>query len=326
VASPINDDNARTLRALWFDYLDAVEPVRSRLYAVCLQLTGSVWEAEDLVQDTLLRGFGVIGRSDDAGGQSGRWIESPGAYLSRIAANLWIDRQRRGAREVLQAEPDPGSEAPKAIITRAAGAALFDKTAPQERAAVVLTEVFDFSLAEVAELLSTTTGAVKAALHRGRRKLSQAGGPMPHRHAPAPEALIDRFIVAFNARDVAAITALLLESSSYEPLGVGGEHGTRTTWLTVSFVEGVTAERRFVQGESVVAYTFAHKGRRRLGGLVRLEEAEGRIARIINYFYCPDTLAAVATELGLEPWSNGYHQTGETLDNMIAAAKLPWPS
>lgn len=329
MGDPITTDTARTLRKLWFDYLDAIEPARPRLHAYCLKLTGSVWDAEDIVQETLLRGFASVGRADmspgiDTDGRGGRWFEHPHAYLCQIATNLWIDRHRRLHRESLEAEPDAGSDAPRAVITRAAGAALFARTAPRERAAVVLKDVFDFSLEEIAQLLSTSVGAVKSALHRGRDKLDPERTPMPTRNPPASPELIDRFIAAFNTHDAAQVVPLLLESVTYEPQGVGGERGTNGIWLRVSFFPGVTLERFFVQGEHIVAHTFMADGKKRLGTVYRLEEADGKISRIVNYFFCPDTLALVSAELGFARWSNGYHQTGETLARMIANAQLPW--
>lgn len=329
MTDPMTADTARTLRKLWFDYLDSIEAVRPRLHAYCFKLTGSVWDAEDLVQDTLLRGFGSVGRADmspgvDADGRGGKWFERPQAYLSQIATNLWIDRHRRRHGETLAAEPDAGSQDPKAILTRAAGAALFERTAPQERAAVVLKDVFDFSIEEIAAMLSTTAGAVKSALHRGRDKLSREPAAMPSRNQPASLELIDRFIAAFNTHDANAVIPLLLESVTYEPQGVGGERGANGIWLRVSFFEGVTVERFFVQGEHIVAHTFIANGKKRLGTIYRLEEADGKVSRIVNYVFCPDTLAMVSAELGFARWSNGYHQTGDTLSRMIANAQLPW--
>jgi RNA polymerase sigma-70 factor (ECF subfamily) len=328
MGAPVNDETARTMRALWFDYLDAVEAVRPRLHAYCLRLTGTVWDAEDLAQDTLLRGFGAIGRCDMSppreDGTGGRWFDKPQAYLAQIATNLWIDRWRRSRRDGVSDKANAGGEDAVAVITRSTGAALFERTAPQERAAVVLRDVFDFSLEEIAVMLSTTPGAVKAALHRGRGKLRDAAAAAPARTNPASAALIDRFIAAFNARDMKAITALLLDSVTYEPQGVGGERGTRGVWLKVAVPDVVSAERHIVDGETVVAFTFVAKGVKRLGGLERLEEVDGRISRIINYYFCPDTLAHAAAALGIAPWSNGYHQDAETLSRMIADAGLPW--
>jgi RNA polymerase sigma-70 factor (ECF subfamily) len=329
MTAPVTDETARTMRALWFDYLDAVEPIRPKLHAFCMKLTGTVWDAEDLVQDTLLRGFGSIGRCDMSpppleDGSGGRWFERPHAYLAQVATNLWIDRWRRSQRSSHMAGTQTWSQADAAPITRSAAAALFDRTAPQERAAVALKDVFDFTLEEIAAMLCTTPGAVKAALHRGRGKLHEARETLPPRNSPASIALIDRFIAAFNARDMAAVAALLLDSVTYEPQGVGGERGTRTIWLNVAVPDVVSAERHAVEDEQIVAFTFTTNGRKRLGGLERLEEVDGKVSRIINYYFCPDTIAVVAEKLGLAPWSNGYHQDGETLSRMIAHAGLPW--
>lgn len=323
MVAPISNDAARTMRALWFEFLDTIEGVRPRLHAYCLRLTGAVWDAEDLVQETLLRAFGSIGRGDLHGEHSR--LERPQAYLCQIATNLWIDRVRRSRLEASHAQASQaGATGEPAILTPAAGASLFERTAPQERAAVVLKDVFDFSLDEIAEILTTTPGAVKSALHRGREKLGDGATPVPHRSQPASRALVDRFVAAFNARDMAAIVAILLESTSYEPLGVGGERGRNTIWLTVPVPDIVVAEPQVIDGELVVAFTFAADGRRRLGNIERLEEVEGRISRIVNYYFCPDTIAYAAEKLGLEAWSNGYHQDARTLGGMIADSQLPW--
>lgn len=329
MGDPITEDAARVLRKLWFDYLDEVGPIRPRLHAYCLRLTGSVWSAEDLVQDTLLRGFGAIGRGDmnPAGGPDGggrRWFDKPQAYLSQIATNLWIDHVRRARRESLVAEAPAQTEQPPAVVTASAGAALFERASPQERAAVVLKDVFDFSLEEIAVQLSTTTGAVKAALHRGRAKLQQEDYAVPSKNPPASRELVDAFIAAFVARDVAAVKDLLLESCTWEVQGVGGERGKRTVWLQVAFREGVGGAQHEVDGQRIACFTGVRGATTYLGGVLRLEEVDGKVSRIINYGYCGDTLAYVAAQLGLEPVRSDYHQRGDILDNMIANAQLPW--
>ena len=54
---PLTDATARALRTAWFTYVDAVEPLRTPLHAYAMRLTGNVWDAEDLVQETLLKGL-----------------------------------------------------------------------------------------------------------------------------------------------------------------------------------------------------------------------------------------------------------------------------
>jgi RNA polymerase sigma-70 factor (ECF subfamily) len=326
MADELPNDAARTLRALWFGFLDEIEPVRPKLHAYCLRLTGSIFDAEDLVQETLIRGFGAIGQGDVAGGASP--LMNARAYLSRVASNLWIDAQRRRGREPGPGD-DTGASSPEAtIITRAAGAALFDRAAPQERASVVLKDVFDFTLEEIAAILATSVGAVKSALHRGRNKLADAlSTPVQPRGQPASTELIDRFVTAFNARDIEAVTALLLDSVIYEARGVGGERGRKAIWIDVNVARppAVVWERHSVDGEKVAVGVLTTRGGRRvLMGASRLEEADGLISRHVGYFFCPETLALVADQLGLEAANHGYHQDPQTLSRMIADATLPW--
>src|SRR3954447_2853563 len=187
--APETDALAPALRSSWHGFLDTYEPLRSDLYRYCRHLTRSPWDAEDLAQDTMARAFVTLG-------QMGGPPPNPRAWLFRVASNLWLDhlrRQRREDRRGAHEEPSVGNDARAA---REAAGTLLGQLAPQERAAVILKDVFDLSLEEIAEALSTTTGAVKAALHRGRGKLVEPS-PEPSR-APLPPVL-DAFCAAFNA-------------------------------------------------------------------------------------------------------------------------------
>jgi len=93
----LTDETARALRTAWFADVDAVEPLRAPLHAYGLRLTGNVWDAENLVQETLLKGFAMIGRGDLHG--PGSPVADTRAYMFRTASNLWIDARRRQARE-----------------------------------------------------------------------------------------------------------------------------------------------------------------------------------------------------------------------------------
>lgn len=326
MAEEFAPDAARTLRALWFGFLDTIEPARPKLHSYCLRLTGSIFDAEDLVQETLLRAFGAIGQGDLSAGSSP--LMNARAYLSRTATNLWIDAQRRREREARLETDPPAPSTGDVMITPAASAALFDRAAPQERAAVVLKDVFDFTLEEIAAILATSVGAVKSALHRGRAKLAQApSAPLQPRGQPASAELIDRFIAAFNARDVEAVTAVLLGSVIYEARGVGGERGRDAIWVNVNVARPpeVAWERARVDGEDVaVGVLTTRSGRRVLMGVSRLEEIEGRVSRHVGYFFCPETLALVGAQLGVDTANHGYHQDAETLARMIGDAVLPW--
>ena len=320
------DDGARALRSAWFTYLDEVEPLRTPLHAYGLRLTGNVWDAEDLVQETLLKGFAMIGRGDLHG--PGSPVATPRAYLFRTATNLWLDGKRRRVREAQAlAEPVLAAADVAADDLRMAGERLM-AASPQARAAVVLKDVFEFSLEEIADQLRTTVGGVKAALHRGRAALGAeppAGGGGGGPAGPSRE-LVDRFIDAFHARDVTRITATLTEACSIEAPGVGGGRGRRGGWAEASVAHGdVRLEAAAYRGETVVlAFHKTADGAEALHDVMRLEEADGLVSRLINYCFCPDTLHLVGGDLGLavEPW--GYHQPPEILPRMIATTTLPW--
>jgi RNA polymerase sigma-70 factor (ECF subfamily) len=174
----------------WHRFLDVYEPLRPELYRYCRYLTRSPWDAEDLVQDTLARAFVTLGNLYNA-------PPNPRAWMFRVAANLWIDRMRK-AREVLGGPPEQAA-APAPLVDRGAASTLIGSLPPRERAAVVLKDVFGLSLDEVAEALSTSAGAIKAALHRGRGKLQENDTALPQ---PVAAPVLDAFCEAFNARDV----------------------------------------------------------------------------------------------------------------------------
>src|SRR4051812_25937007 len=161
------------LQTSWYGFLEAFEPLRPELYRYCRHLTRSPWEAEDLSQDALARAFVTLAQVGDA-------PPNPRAWLFRVASNLWIDQVRRQRSEAPlgneQPQPEAGSD-PR--LTREAAGTLLGQLAPQERAAVVLKDVFELSLEETAEALSTTVGAVKAALHRARGKLAEPAAVDP---------------------------------------------------------------------------------------------------------------------------------------------------
>jgi RNA polymerase sigma-70 factor, ECF subfamily len=319
---PLTDDFARDLRRAWFAYLAVVEPLRPELHRYCLKLTGDVWDAEDLAQDTLLRGYAGMGRGDVH--DEGSPVRSARAYLFRIASNLWIDQMRRASLAAgADIEPARAVAAEVAVAVREAGAAVLAPASPQERAAVVLKDAFDFDLAEIAEALSTSVGAVKSALHRGRERL--AARRTPAVATGVSRELVDRFVAAFNAHDAPAVTALLLETVNIEVHGVGGGRGRLGSWVPSSLGDPAEwVERCEFHGEALVLHFKGEGPARRLTSLTRLDEAEGGVSRIRDYCYCPETLITVAAELGLPVTRPDYHMGPDTLPGMIAATVLPW--
>jgi RNA polymerase sigma-70 factor (ECF subfamily) len=88
----IPDEVRAEAQAAWRRYVDLTAAFRPELHRYCRKLTGDLWDAEDLVQEALLRGFGVLSTVHQP-------IRNPRGYLVRIATNLWLDTVRRRAVE-----------------------------------------------------------------------------------------------------------------------------------------------------------------------------------------------------------------------------------
>ena len=257
-------------------------------------------------------------------------MKDPRTYLFRVATNLWIDRVRRREFPPYDSEaPAAPPEAGKSIETREAASILLNRLTPQEGAALVLKDVFDFTLEEIAVILTTTVGAIKSALRRGRGSLEEKRETRHVGYRTPSKELLDRFVAAFNARDVQAVVNLLLDNTIYDVPGVGGERGKKVIWTNVPTPTNVSAEPLMYHGEWLVVFWHGVGSDRVLGCVDRLEEEDGQIARIITYYYCPDTLKEFAAELGVRAGPQGashggYHQAPDVLARMIASAVLPW--
>ncbi|WP_052499438.1 sigma-70 family RNA polymerase sigma factor [Streptomyces vietnamensis] len=147
------------------EFLAALEPLRGELFRYCRRLTGSVWDAEDLAQETLARALTRAAQSHQA-------VERPMAWPVRIATNAYLDQVRRPAPLLVEPAERAAPVLADPAEVRDALAEVTTLLAPQERAAAVLKGVFDLPLKEIAAMLGTTEGAVKAALHRGRGRLT----------------------------------------------------------------------------------------------------------------------------------------------------------
>src|SRR3954454_12599582 len=154
--------------ARYVAFLETIANLRPSLHRYCSRMTGSVFDGEDVVQEALFQAYRTLESFDDS-----RPLKP---WLFRIAHNRCIDfLRRRGVRddaELEAAQPDvflpsdpPGPDLGRAVER------LVLTLPPKERACVLLKDVFDYSLEEIAGLVDSTIGGVKAALKRGRSKL-----------------------------------------------------------------------------------------------------------------------------------------------------------
>ncbi len=199
-----------------FDAL--LRPHRRAVHLHCYRMVGSFAEADDLVQETLLRAWNSRDAFDASSGETGmrRW-------LYRIATNACLDHLRTSSRQATSAhsfaeipwlQPYPDVLLEEEAVARESIAlgylALIQRLPPRQRAAFVLCEVLDWSAAETASLLETSVAAVNSSLQRARATLSRHETPAHGGPVTADErALLAAFISAHQGGDCKASIALL---------------------------------------------------------------------------------------------------------------------
>jgi len=292
------------VKASWSRFVATYEPHRPHLFRYCRYLTRSAWDAEDMAQETLARAFANLAIMTEP-------PRNPRAWLFRVASNLWLNHVRDTRDVPTAAIPEPVTN-PEPRATREAAGTLITQLSPQERAAVVLKDVFDLSLDEIAESLSTTSGAIKAALHRGRSKLVT---PEPDEELVVAPAVLDAFCDAFNARDLGRLTALLLETATLEYPGfkievgakaviAGSLHGTLFGCPDGGFelVDVPRCELRAHRGESIFLWWSGDE----VHAIVRADVDGDRIARLRNYYHAPEVVTEICQELDVPFRTHGY--------------------
>ena len=235
-------------------FLALVDDLRPALHRYCARMMGSAVEGEDVVQDTLLKALEAFPKTAD--------IIDPEAWLFRVAHNTALDALRRRIRLVpLPIEqddvPDPYDATERHEIA-ALGLRPFMKLSPSERSSVILKDVIGYSLSEIAEVLGITLPAVKAALHRGRARLSdlsEVAEPDALALSSEERALLQRYAERFNAHDFEAVRDMLAEDVRLDLVGLTklrgratvtarylGNYDRATDWrFTAGSIDGVAA-------------------------------------------------------------------------------------
>lgn len=134
----------------------------------CRSLAGSIWEGDDLAQDTWLKVWSaMLGKTNEDGDHLNR------TYLYRVARNAWIDRSRKKRVATVSTQRLEEVQQPEnnALEIWSAMEMLVSRLSPLQRTSLLLVDVLKYTAAEAAQLIHTTEGAVKAALHRSRTKL-----------------------------------------------------------------------------------------------------------------------------------------------------------
>lgn len=203
-----NLNQSGPFEARYLAFLETITHLRPSLHRYCSRMTGSVMDGEDVVQEALFEAYRKLDKFDDS-----RPLKP---WLFRIAHNRCIDflrkRRVRAEAETEAMVPDAvePAEPPVLGIGRAVEHLVINLP-PKERACVLLKDVFDYSLEEIAEFVGSTVGGVKAALNRGRTKLSAAPAPSKSLRAVDPRLtrIMKLYVDRFNRRDWDGVRELI---------------------------------------------------------------------------------------------------------------------
>ncbi len=219
--------------------VDDLEALRGRLTGYCYRMLGSAADADDAVQETIIRAHRALDRFDSSRASLSTWVH-------RIATNVCVDLVRSARRRELAihlgpartsatsadlgaplpadrfVEPipdariitatDPAEIADQRQTVRLAFIAALQRLAPRQRAVLLLREVLSFSAEETAEILETTVPAVNSALQRARARIAEARPEPTEVFAPDDpdqRRLLHDYLTAFEAHDIEALTRLL---------------------------------------------------------------------------------------------------------------------
>ena len=281
--------------------LNELRPVA---FAIAYRMLGSVSEAEDVVQEALLR----VHQALDAGEQ----IASPRAFVATVTTRLAINelRSARARREryvgewlpepiITDGHDDPAQQAEMADSLALAMLVLFESLSPEQRAVLLLHDVFDYDHAQIAQIIGKSQDNVRQLATRARRRVEQRRPRFQSTREQRDE-LARRFFAAAEQGDVAGLEVLL--ASDVELTADGGGkvpalarslHGRNRVarrlinyWVRLVTRAGASIRPAEVNGGPGALYLDAQH---RLIGVVALEIAEGQI-RSINSVVNPDKL------------------------------------
>jgi len=313
-----------------------IEPFRGELTAYCYRMLGSVQDAEDLVQETMLRAWRARDRYDATRASVRTW-------LYRIAANACLSALEGRARRPLPSGLGAPSTDPGAPLTpafeipwlqpfpdarfdvglradlRLALVAALQVLPPRQRAVLVLREVLEFSAAEVAVILGTTVPAVNSALQRARAALGALAGAgdldkVSEPEDPGVRSVIEAYVRAFEAADVDGLVRLLADDAVLEMPPV-------PLWYQGSLDYGLFMQRVFAMNgtgwlvrplsangqPALAAYapTADGVGGHRLHTLQVFTVADGRVARNV-VFADPAVFGIFGLAMSLDPGAGMY--------------------
>jgi RNA polymerase sigma-70 factor (TIGR02957 family) len=246
---------------------ELLEELRPSAFAVAYRMLGSVTDAEDIVQEALLRFHQELERGEE--------IASPRAFVATVVTRLSIDQLRsaRARREqyvgewmpeplVTDPREDPAEQAEIADTLSFAFLVLLEQLTPEQRAAFLLHDVFDYPFAQVAEIVGTGEDNARQLASRARRQMRE-DRPRFEASSEQREELAEGFFAATERGDLEALESLLAEDVELHGDGGGKapalarmlrgrDRALRTLrawWRVTERIGGITFERTELNGQ-----------------------------------------------------------------------------
>ncbi|HUQ80784.1 MAG TPA: sigma-70 family RNA polymerase sigma factor [Gemmatimonadaceae bacterium] len=295
---PVHIGASGEFEARYVAFLETVRHLRPSLHRYCARMTGSVLDGEDVVQDALFHAYRKLDTFEDS-----RPLEP---WLFRIAHNQCIDslRRRRVRRNAEAAAIVDDSIAPVEATGHGVNRAiehLVLALPPKERACVLLKDVFDYSLEEIADLVDSTVGGVKAALSRGRSKLAtlSPAAASSRRTSESTESaqLLELYVDRFNRRDWDGLRELISADAQVRvadrfigPIAASPYFG-RYERLAMPW----RAALGVVDGERVALVLRPDRGGWVPDSITRIDGSNGRVTGVADYKHCPWVLASATS-------------------------------
>ena len=271
---------------------ELLDDLRPRAFAIAYRMLGSVSEAEDIVQEALLRVHTAT--------EEGEEISSPRAYVATIVTRLAIDelRSARARRETYVGEwlPEPVAEAPADDPAQHAELAdslslaflvVLESLTPEQRASFLLHDVFDYDYAKVAEIVGTSEQNARQLASRARRQV-QEGTPRFDPSDEQREQLASSFFAAAEEGDFESLESLLAEDVALHGDGGGMAPAIKhpvfgrakvaqmlRNWFSLmGRIEGLRLRRVVVNGQPGAEYLDPEG---KVLGVIGLDIADGKI-------------------------------------------------
>jgi RNA polymerase sigma-70 factor, ECF subfamily len=286
-------DATGLFEARYVAFLETITHLRPRLHRYCARMTGSVLDGEDVMQEAVFEAYRKLDTFDDSRALS--------PWLFRIVHNRCIDflRRRKVREEAEAAAAGPESVLPVDPPGRAVDRAverLVVHLPPKERACVLLKDVFDYSLDEIADLVDSTVGGVKAALSRGRAKLAALPGTPERKPTPGPSELelLRLYVDRFNRRDWDGVRELASADARLRVADCFAGRLAESPYF-IEYERPIIPWRMTlgkVDGETVVLILRDETEELTPFSVIRVDVVSDRIARIADYIKSPWVLEA----------------------------------